>query len=90
MENIQSRNPRQFLLRLWPEDLGNGEIEWRGKVQDIATGFSSYFRDWPGLVATIQKGLAQPRAVPESPHESKEQGGNSAQAETEPGVDLSG
>ncbi len=59
MENVPLRNPRQFILRLWPEDLGNGEVEWRGKVLDIATGDSSYFRDWPGLATAIQKALEQ-------------------------------
>ncbi len=71
MEHIQSTNPRQFLLRLWPEDLGNGAVEWRGKAQDLATGGSSYFRDWPGLVAAVQKMLedqANAVAAPGEPY----------------------
>lgn len=55
MENDRSRRTCQFLVRLWSEDLGGGEREWRGKAQNIATGEFGYFRDWPGLVAAIQK-----------------------------------
>ncbi len=82
MENDRPREPRQFLLRLWPEDLGNGEIEWRGKAQDIATGYSSYFRDWPGLVAAIQKALAQER-VPGPTQAANKQSGESEQPTVE-------
>ncbi len=70
MDKIRASDPRQFLIRLWPEDLGNGEVEWRGKAQDIATGDSSYFRGWAGLVAAIQKALAQPWD-PDAPPESE-------------------
>ncbi len=87
MEHIQSINPRQFLLRLWPEDMGNGEVEWRGKAQDLATGDSSYFRDWPGLVAAVQKMLENPAkqvASPEVP-----ESGDSVPSPTEPPGDLS-
>ncbi len=81
METVPSRDPRQFLVRLWPEDLGNGEIEWRGKVQDIPTGESSYFRGWPGLVAAIQKAL-EPPAENEAHAPAREPG----QSQAEPGT----
>ncbi len=67
MENDRRRDPCQVLLRLWPEDMGNGEIEWRGKAQDIATGEFSFFRDWPGLIAVLQKMVQQPHPAPEEP-----------------------
>jgi hypothetical protein len=67
MENSQPKRPFQFLIRLWTEDLGGGELEWRGKAQNIATGNSSYFRDWPGLVAAIQKLLEPDRVEQEQP-----------------------
>jgi hypothetical protein len=46
---------RLFTLRLWQEELGNGQAEWRGRAQDIGTGSSAYFRDWPGLVAVLSR-----------------------------------
>ncbi len=67
MENAQPRGSYQFIVRLWAEDLGGGEREWRGKAQNIATGEFAYFRGWPGLTAAIQK-IAEPsHAEPEPP-----------------------
>lgn len=44
-----------FTLRVWEEALGEGQAEWRGRVQEIVTGETAFFRDWPGLVATVQR-----------------------------------
>jgi hypothetical protein len=63
---------------MWPEDLGNGESEWRGKAQDIATGDSGYFRDWPGLIAVIQRALEQPLPL-RPPQEAQAQSEESEQ-----------
>ena len=43
-----------FMLRLWPEDLGGGQTDWRGKVQHVNSGEARYFRDWPTLEAFIE------------------------------------
>ncbi len=67
MENDQSRLSHQFIIRLWAENLGGGELEWRGKAQNIPTGQFAYFRGWPGLTDAIQKLLEQPQAEPERP-----------------------
>lgn len=60
-----------FTLRVWEEALGEGEAEWRGRVQEIVTGEMAYFRDWSGLVATLQRltsNLAEaPERVPAVP-----------------------
>jgi hypothetical protein len=42
-----------FLLRLWPEELGGGQIDWRGSVQHVASGEARYFRDWPAFQAFV-------------------------------------
>ncbi len=89
MENIQPTNPRQFLIRLWPEDLGNGEVEWRGKAQDLATGDSSYFRDWPGLVAAVQRMLEDQSKQLASPGTSFVEPGDPGKSTAEPPGDLS-
>jgi hypothetical protein len=44
-----------FMLRLWREDLGEGQLEWRGKVQHMASGEAYYFRDWSALIACLQQ-----------------------------------
>ena len=43
-----------FTLRMWPEALGDGQIEWRGKVQHVLSGQAHYFRDWDALIVYLQ------------------------------------
>lgn len=43
-----------FTVRLWPEELGAGQNEWRGKVQHVLSGQRRYFRDWATLVTYLQ------------------------------------
>ena len=60
------RNPQQselFTVRMWPEDVGEGRIEWRGKVQHALSGESRYFREWPALVAFFAEVLTTEEAV---------------------------
>lgn len=54
-----------FTLRVWQEALGEGKVEWRGRVQDIVTGETLFFRDWPGLVATLLRIMAKTAPPPE-------------------------
>jgi len=51
-------NSHLFTLRIWPEDLGGGQIAWRGSVQHANSGEARYFRDWPTLEAFILERLA--------------------------------
>lgn len=46
-----------FTLRFWSEDLGNGQSDWRGKVQHINSGEVVYFREWSVLEAFMEKFL---------------------------------
>ena len=43
-----------FTLRLWMEDTGEGQTDWRGKVQHVNSGAVRYFRDWPALEAFVE------------------------------------
>mgnify|MGYP000900012963 FL=1 len=47
-----------FTLRMWPEDLGGGQIAWRGSVQHANSGEARYFRDWPTLETFVEERLA--------------------------------
>lgn len=42
-----------FVLRLWQEELGDGQSEWRGQVQQVSSGEARYFRDWQKLIACL-------------------------------------
>jgi len=42
-----------FTVRVWAEELGEGQTEWRGRVQHVTGGEVHYFRDWITLVALL-------------------------------------
>lgn len=47
------RQSHLFAIRVWPEELGDGEWEWRGHVQALPSGESYYFREWSDLVRHV-------------------------------------
>ena len=52
----QEQSGRQnhlFTLRLWTEQLEEGESEWRGRVHCVGTDEVRYFRDWPSLIPLL-------------------------------------
>ncbi len=55
-----------FTVRLWQEELGNGQIELRGKVQHVSSGEARYFRDWPTLIAFLLALLSASRSLHQS------------------------
>ena len=69
-----------FMLRLWPEDLGSGQTDWRGSVQHVNSGEARYFRDWPTLEAFVE-GLLR-RIDPEGPHADEVEETDRASRET--------
>jgi hypothetical protein len=48
-----------FNVRLWPEEVDLGNVEWRGKVQHVITGETRYFREWLHLPVLIRQMLEQ-------------------------------
>ena len=46
-----------FTVRMWPEPLDDGQVEWRGKVDHVASGEGYAFRDWARLATCIEKML---------------------------------
>ena len=56
-----SRETRLFTLRMWQEETGDGQLEWRGKVQALPEGETYYFRDWSGLIGCLEAMLATGR-----------------------------
>lgn len=45
--------------------MGEGKAEWRGRVQALTSGETAFFRDWPGLVATLARLIAKSAAATE-------------------------
>lgn len=52
-----------FTVRLRPEALGAGSIEWRGKVTHVLSGETRYFREWPALLDFLYSESAQQSAL---------------------------
>ena len=53
-----------FTVRLWAEELGDGQREWRGQVQHVISGETHYFREWPTLIAWLLAMLPDPESHP--------------------------
>ena len=50
-----ARTSHLFMLRLWPEELGSGQVDWRGSVQHVNSGEVRYFRSWPTFEAFVDE-----------------------------------
>jgi hypothetical protein len=53
-----------FMIRIWSEKLGEGQAEWRGRVQHVLTGERHYFRDWQDLIDYLLNMLPDDEAPP--------------------------
>lgn len=42
-----------FTLRLWQEDLGADQNDWRGRLKHVLSGDTHHFRDWSTLVDSL-------------------------------------
>jgi hypothetical protein len=49
-----SADSQLFTVRLWPEAVGDDLVEWRGKVDHVASGEGYYFRDWSRLIVCLE------------------------------------
>jgi hypothetical protein len=56
-----------FTVRLWREEVGSGQSEWRGKVQQVSTGEAHYFREWETLVCLLLQMLTASGPPPHTP-----------------------
>ncbi len=48
-----------FTLRVWREDLGHSQTEWRGEVRDVESREVRSFRDWSTLLTIVQAMLLE-------------------------------
>lgn len=46
-----------FTVRVWLEDLGDGQFEWRSRVQHIPSGEIRYLREWSALLRFLREML---------------------------------
>jgi len=62
-----------FTVRVWREDLGQGQTEWRGEVQEVLSGEVRYFRDWSALLTLLHAMLPEPEGSDEPEHQVENQ-----------------
>jgi len=57
--DAEPKGPRShlFTVRVWREDMGEGQWEWRGKVQHVGSGEAFYFREWQVLITRFRAWL---------------------------------
>lgn len=53
-----------FTVRIWEEQVGNDQTEWRGKVQLVTSGEVRYFRQWAALVPLLVTMLSESQPDP--------------------------
>ena len=44
-----------FIVRVWPEEVDEGRLEWRGRAQHPVSGEQLYFHQWDALIAFLTK-----------------------------------
>ena len=47
------RQSHLFTVRLWKEELGDGQFEWRGETRHVISGARYFFRDWAKLIESL-------------------------------------
>ena len=65
----QNLRSQLFMVRVWLEDLGHGESEWRWQVKHVLSGEMRYFREWSALVMYLNAML--PKADPATDAEDR-------------------
>jgi hypothetical protein len=63
-----SQSSHLFTVRVWQEEVRNGQIEWRGKVQLVTSGEVRYFREWAALIPLLLAMLSE--SQPETAQET--------------------
>ncbi|MDQ2713871.1 MAG: hypothetical protein M3Z08_03085 [Chloroflexota bacterium] len=53
-----------FTVRVWEEEVGKGQVEWRGKVQLVSSGEVRYFREWTALAPLLATMLVESQPGP--------------------------
>ena len=46
-----------FMVRMYPEPLGTGKVEWQGQVNHVASGEGYAFRNWSNLIVSLERML---------------------------------
>lgn len=61
----QTHSSHAFTLRVWQEELGDGQTEWRGQLRHVNSGETHYFREWSRLISLLIALLSDNEPSPE-------------------------
>jgi hypothetical protein len=60
VKDEKSQQSQLFTLRLWLEEVGEGQMDWRGRVQHVRSGEVRYFRNWQMLKEFVEDRVLRP------------------------------
>ena len=69
----QFESTQLFTVRVWQEQLGAGQTEWRGQIQHVLTGRAFYFRTWLEMTQRLCALLEASPAVETERQETSEE-----------------
>ena len=49
----KDKRSQLFTVRVWPEEISAGHMEWRGKIQRVIDGQTLYFHNWEAMMAFL-------------------------------------
>ena len=61
---LSAHRSHLFTVRLWEEDLGGDQVEWRGEVQHVLTSETRYFRNLATVGTLLDAMLATYKEKP--------------------------
>ncbi len=53
-DNPSAQKSQLFILRVWLEEVGNEQMDWRAKIQHVESNEVRYFRNWSSLEAFVE------------------------------------
>jgi hypothetical protein len=55
----ETTHSRLLTLRVWTEEIGNGQQEWRVQVKDVSNGETHYFHEFTKLSGFLQEVISK-------------------------------
>ena len=52
-----TKGSQLFTLRVWPEEISEGRVEWRGKIHRVIGGESVIFHNWEAMLSFLLQAL---------------------------------
>jgi hypothetical protein len=67
-----ANNSQLFTLRVWPEEVSEGRVEWRGKIQRVIGGETLIFHNWEVMLSFLLQTLEIDIPATHEPNQRRE------------------